>query len=176
MPPHTFTLRTAAVWMRGRVFLLPQLMHWTERNLSIHTCWHHDVEFSSDLQLRYRETASRIGAFVHTFCAHLTLVGDEKDVVAAVRGDKHAKDELGSGTEEDAMAVHAEDGHIIQERRACPYVLRLPHLGRRLDDILIHVLVRATDQYEVAAAGVVEHAKDDLGDETVEQVSWSAVR
>ena len=59
---------------------------WTERNLSIHTCWHHDVECSSDLQLSYRETASRIGALLHTCCAQLTFVGDEKDVVTAVRG------------------------------------------------------------------------------------------
>ena len=81
--------------MRSRVFLLPWLKHLTERNLSIHTCWHHDFECSSDLQLRYRETASRVGALVQTFCAHLTFVGDEKDEVAAVRGDKHAKDELG---------------------------------------------------------------------------------
>ena len=143
----------------------------TERNLSIHTCWHHDVECSSDLPLRCRETASRIGALVHTFCAHFTFVGDEKDVVAAVRGDKHAKDELGGGTEEDAMAVHADDGDIIQERRACPYVLSSPHLGRRLDDSLIHVLTRATDQDEVAASGVDEHGKGEVGDETVEQVS-----
>ena len=28
-----------------------------------------------------------------------------KDVVAAVRGDKHAKDKLGDGTEEDAVVV-----------------------------------------------------------------------
>ena len=58
------------------MFLLPWLRHWTERNLSTHTYWHHDVECSSDLQLRYRETSSRIGALVHTFCARLILVGD----------------------------------------------------------------------------------------------------
>ena len=77
--------------------------------------------------------------------------------------------ELGDETEEDAMAVRADDGDIVQDRRAGPYVLSSPHLGRRLDHCSIHVLSRVTDQDKVAAAGVDEHAKDELGDETVEQ-------
>ena len=35
----------------------------------------------------------------------------------------------------------------------------------------IHVLTNATDQDEVAAADVDEHAKDEFGDETVEQAN-----
>ena len=91
--------------------------------------------------------------------------------MAAVRGAKHAKDELEHGTEEDAMAVHASDGDIIQERRACPYVLSSPHLGRRLDHSSIHVLTRATHQDEVAADRAEKHAKDELGDEAMEPAS-----
>ena len=59
----------------------------------------------------------------------------------------------------------------FKDRRACPYVLSSPHLGRRLDDSLIHVLTSATGQDEVPAAGVGEHAKVELGNETVEQAS-----
>ena len=63
-------LRTAAI-RRGTL-----LRHWTERNFSIHNCWHQDVECSSDLHLRYRDTTSRIGGLLHTFRAHLTVLGD----------------------------------------------------------------------------------------------------
>ena len=52
-PLRTAAIRPGTLLTRGRVFLLPWLKHWTEQNLSIHTCWHHDVKCSSDLQLRY---------------------------------------------------------------------------------------------------------------------------
>ena len=125
------------------------------------------------------------------------------------------------------MAVHAGDGDTIQERRASPYVLSSPHLGRRLDHSSTDIFTRATDQDEatrtrsvtrqwnkrvryrqimiwrrtrigalvhtlptpsfvggstdqdgMAAAGVDEHAEDELGGGTVEQASgeWSAGR
>ena len=84
---------------------------------------------------------------------------------------KRRMNELGDETEEDAMAVQADDGDIIQDRRAGPYVLSSPHPDRRLDHCSIHVLSRVTDQDKVAAAGVDEHAKDELGDETVEHAN-----
>ena len=69
------------------------------------------------------------------------------------------------------MPVQADDGDIIQDRRACPYVLSSPHLGRRPDHSSVHELIRATDQDEVAADRLVEHAKDELSDETLEQAN-----
>ena len=70
-----------------------------------------------------------------------------------VRGDQHAQDELRDETEDDATAVQADNGDVIRDQRACPYVLSSLHLGRRHDHSSIHVLTRATDQDEVAAAG-----------------------
>ena len=92
----------------------------------------------------------------HVLCSrHLCRIlhnclTSEKDDVASARGDKHAKDELSDETEQDAMTVQADDGDIIQDRRAGPYGLSSPHLGRRLDHSSIHVLTNATDQDEVA--------------------------
>ena len=88
----------------------------------------------------------------------------KKDNVAAARGDKPEKDELGDETEEDAMAVQ-EDGDI-KDWRMCPYVLSSPHLGQRIDHGSIHVLTRAADQDEVVATRA-----DELDDETVEQAN-----
>ena len=67
--------------------------------------------------------------------------------------------------------MQADDGDIIQDRRARPYVLSSPHLRRRPDHSSIHELIRATDQDEVAADRLDERAKDKLGDETVEQTN-----
>ena len=122
---------------------------------------------SSDIERQLQSSAR----FVNTFCARLTLVGDstidqrpKKDNVAAARGDKPEKDELGDETEEDAMAV--QDDGDIKDRRMCPHVLSSPHLGQRLDHGSIHVLTRAADQDEVVA-----NRADELGDETVEQAN-----
>ena len=110
----------------------------------------------------------------HVLCSrHLCRIlhnclTSEKDDVASARGDKHAKDELSDETEQDAMTVQADDGDIIQDRRAGPYGLSSPHLGRRLDHSSIHVLTNATDQDEVAADRTDEHTRDEFGDETVE--------
>ena len=69
------------------------------------------------------------------------------------------------------MPVQADDGDIIQDRRARPYVLSSPHLRRRPDHSSVHVITRATDQDEVAAYRLDKRAKDKLGDETLEQAN-----
>ena len=93
------------------------------------------------------------------YVAHPILVGGstDKHEVAADRSDEHAKDELGDETVERARRVLADDGDIIQDRRACPYVAHPILVGG------------STDKYEVAADRSDEHAKDELGDETVER-------